>query len=290
MKRSSEILVVAILIAGILVLCGCSAMQQIANMQKPTVDVQGVHLTGLSLDSVALGLDLNVNNPNPISATLAGFDYDLQVNNSSVVKGNENQQTTIQAAGTSTVEVPVAISFHDLYNTFKSLSSQDSTGYTLKCGLSVDLPVLGTTRIPVTTSGKIPNIKVPSVTAGSVKVNNISVSGADIALQVNVKNPNPFSFLLNSFNYTFAVGGSTWANGTSQKSVQVNKKGESTITIPVSLNFLDMGTSAYKLLTTDNQTIPYKLTGGLDLSSPDVPLLGQVHLPIDKAGEVGVQR
>ncbi len=292
MKNSINKNYLLLLLSGLILilmqLFGCAALQQIANVQKPTVDVQNMRLTGMSFDALDLAFDLKITNPNAFSASLSGFDYDFQIADASFLKGTQEKQLTLQANGVSTLEIPLTLNFKDLYNTFQALKNQDSSAYKLVCGLSFNLPVLGPTRIPVSKSGNLPNLKLPEVSIGSLKLNKISLSGADLDLKLNVKNANTFSFLLNQLNYDFAVNGKTWVKGLSQKQMQVKEKGESTIAIPISLNFLEVGTAVYQMIS-GNQKLNYQLKGNADLNS-SLPLLGQVSLPIDRAGEINISR
>ena len=276
------------LILMLMQLFGCATLQQLANIQQPTVDVQNVRFTGMSFDALDLAFDLKITNPNPISASLAGFEYDFQIADASFLKGNQDKQLTLQANGESILEIPLTLNFKDLYNTFQALKNQDSSAYKLVCGLSFNLPVLGPTRIPVSKSGSLPNLKLPDVSIGSLKLNKISLTGADLDLKLNVKNANTFSFLLNKLNYDFAVNGKTWVKGLSQNQMQVKEKAESAIAIPISLNFLEMGTAIYQMIN-GNQKLNYQLKGNVDLNS-SLPMLGQVSLPLDRVGEINISR
>lgn len=119
-----------------------------------------------------------------------------------------------------------------------------------------------------------------------MKLNKLSFSGADLELRLNVVNPNTFNFLLSKLNYDFAVNGKTWVKGLTQNATPIKEKGESTIAIPISLNFLEMGSAIYQMIS-GNQKLNYKLLGNLDLNS-SLPLLGAVSLPIDRSGELNI--
>ena len=267
---------------------GCATLQQIASVQQPKLDVQNVRVTGMSFDDIDLAFDIRIQNPNALAANMAGFDFDFQINDASFLKGQQNQQLTIQAMGESKIEIPISLNFKKLYNTYQALKSQDSSAYKLLCGLSFNLPVLGPTRIPVSKSGNLPNLKLPDVSIGSLKLNKISLSGADLDLKLKVKNANTFSFLLNKLNYDFAVNGKTWVTGLSQQQMQVKEKGESTVSIPISLNFLEVGTAIYQMIN-GNQKLDYQLKGDLDLNT-SLPLLKQVSLPLDRVGKINISK
>lgn len=68
----------------------------------------------------------------------------------------------------------------------------------------------------------------------------------------------------------------------------MKEKGESTIAIPISLNFLQMGTAIYQMIS-GNQELNYQLKGNTDLKS-SLPVLGQVSLPLDRVGKINISR
>jgi LEA14-like dessication related protein len=150
--------------------------------------------------------------------------------------------------------------------------------------LGFNLPVLGVTRIPLHTSGNFPTMKLPSVQLSALKLQNISFSGADLLLKLKVDNPNGWSMNVNSMNYTLNINGTKWLSGTSTQNMSLAEHQESTIDIPFSLNFMEMGRSIYNLLTGE-KTLSYTLTGAADLKS-SLPLVGSFNLPFDKSGQI----
>jgi len=283
---SKNILQTIAITAALTHLFGCATLKEIAGIQKPAAEVRDVRLTGISFENLNLVFDMKITNPNPLSVSLSGFDYDFQIADASFLKGNQTKSISINAMGESLLEIPLTISFRNLYGAFQALKSEDSTKYKLLCGLSFNLPVLGAIRIPVSKSGTLPNVKMPEISVNSLKLNNISLNSAGLELKLNVKNSNTFSLLLNKLNYNFAVNGITWANGFSDKQTRVNEKGEGMIAIPISLNFVEMGSSVYKIVS-GGQKMNYKLQGDINLGS-SLPMLGEVKLQIDMAGDLNI--
>ena len=268
------------------ILFQCAALQEFANIQKPKVTVSDVRLTGLNLQKLDLVFDVNIQNPNALSATLAGFDYDFQLGGSSFLTGNQDKQLTIESMGQSKVEIPVSLTFKEIYQTYQSLKNQDSTKYKLACGLMFDLPVLGKTRIPVSKSGDVPLLKIPKVNIGSLKMKKLSFTGADLLLNLELDNPNNFSFAMDKLNYDFKINNKTWAKGLTQEKLTINKKGKSTVSIPISLNFMQMGRTIYNIITS-NQALNYNLIGDVNLNT-SVPFLKNVNLPINNSGQINI--
>ncbi len=266
---------------------GCSELLQIlqtASVQKPAVKVQKVKLKGLNFDKADLDFVLAVDNPNAVAIHLNGFDYSLLINNNEFLKGDQKKETKIEARGSSTLDIPVSLTFKKLYRTYQSLKNADSLHYTLKTGLLFNLPVLGNVRIPVQTSGKLPTLKMPQLKIKSLKLENLGFTSAQLRLQIALKNPNAWSATLKNMDYRFVVNGSQWIQGQLNQMQKIAGKQESVLDIPINLNFLQMGRTVYNLLT-NQAALNYELKGKADLQS-SIKLLGNFELPIDKKGKI----
>lgn len=256
------------------------------NIQKPTVEITNAKISKLSFEDLDLLFDIRINNPNTVGINLAGFDYELLINNNSFVSGNKPDQLEIAANNNSTIQLPVNLKFLELYNTFADLKNNNNSKYQIKCGLNFNLPVLGKTRIPISTSGDIPLLKFPKISFNSVKLNNINFSGADLMLEVKFKNPNSFSMLINQMDYKFLVNGTNWLSGKANQKSSANENGESIIQIPVSLDFMQMGSSLFQLIS-GGKNLNYNLSGELDIKNSH-PLLNNLSLPFNEAGKFDI--
>jgi LEA14-like dessication related protein len=271
--------------SGFLLFCfHCSELQQLARISKPRLNVAGVRMTGLSLQAIDLTFDIDIDNPNPLSVSMGGFDYDLQINNTSFLKGVQEQKLVIQSSSQSRVELPLTLTFEKLFQTYQTLKNSDSTDYTILCGFTFELPVLGPTRIPVTKSGNLPLIKLPNFRIHTLRLNRFNVTGADLTLEIKMDNPNYFQLLLNQLNYRFSVNGLSWATGNLSTAQSVNEKESGTIELPISLNFIDMGRTVFQLIS-GSQPLNYQFTGNLEFDTT-LPLLKDVSFPVSSSGSL----
>jgi len=286
--RLSVCLLCLILVTVFLSSCSIFNSMVGQRVKKPEVDFVGAKLSNLSFDAADLLFDLKIRNPNAVGLKMAGFDYDLLINGNSFLNGKQDRNVEIGAGGESTVQVPLRLGYLNLYQTFQSLRDQDASTYQVNFGFSFDVPVLGVVNIPVSKSGELPLLKLPKVKLEALKVGRLSLTNSELLLSVKLDNPNAFSMLLDQFQYQFDVSGRSWFSGDSRDSVQIPEKGESLISIPVSINFLEVGRAAYQLITGDSD-LDYQFGGEIDLDT-SVPLLGRVSLPFDHSGKIKVIR
>jgi LEA14-like dessication related protein len=251
-------------------------------VKKPTVQITKAKISKLNFDNLDLLFDIQIDNPNTVGINLASFDYDLLINENSFISGNQSDELKIDAQNSSTIQLPVTLKFLDLYNTFNDLKNNNESKYQIKCGLNFNLPVLGNTRIPISKSGDIPLLKLPKISFNSVKLQSIGLTGANLMLEVKFQNPNAFSMLIDQMKYNFQVNGKKWLSGKATQKTQTSQNGESLIQIPVSLDFLQMGSSMYQLIA-GGKNLNYNFSGNLDINNSH-PLLNSMSLPFDEKG------
>jgi LEA14-like dessication related protein len=142
----------ALLLLG---LAGC-ALNTLAHMESPKVDVTGVKLKGTTLAGADVLVQFRVDNPNDVNLVLDGIVYHLRLNGQPLLDGHYDQQVQIAASGRTPVELPVTIRFDDLYRVIRTLQNQKNPEYALDADLRFAVPVLGEVTVPVTQTGKVP--------------------------------------------------------------------------------------------------------------------------------------
>jgi LEA14-like dessication related protein len=277
----------ALLVLALGALCACATLGSLAGqagVQRPDARFVGARLAGLSFDKVDLLFDLEIQNPNSMGITMAGFRYDLTVNENQFLEGREDKEVAIAARGTSTIQIPLTLSFNHLYQVFESLRQNDSATYSLKCGFLFDLPVLGAVEIPASKSGDFPLPKIPAVQVEGLHIERLSPLAADLTLKLQLDNSNAFSMILEGMQYQFEINDQTWAAGETGERISITEKNKGLLEIPISLNFLQIGQSVYGILV-EGEPLDYQFQGDLDLNVTS-SLIGRTHLPFNQSGQI----
>lgn len=256
----------ALLLPVALLFSGCATVKDTLNVKKPTANVKDVNVTGMTLDSVSLLLDLDIKNPNGFAINTNGFDLDLQVEKKSLATLNmTDTRVALPANGNATTSVPVTLKFVDILSTLSQLQNQKEFAYNIEAGFKFNLPVLGDVRIPLSYSDKLPIPSMPKLSLETAKLNSVGLSGADMTLLVNVANPNAFGLDLNKLDYQISAGSSSLISG-AVKSVTL-KEGESQqLEIPIKLGLAEAGASLLKMLS-GSKDVQIGVKGNLDYSS-----------------------
>ena len=261
------------------------SVQQIldeVNVQKPTADLDRVHLSHLSFESAELMFHFKVANPNTLGVRLSRFDYEFQINGNRFLSGKQESGLEIPARGRNTVELPVSLPFKEIVETYRSLQGKDSAAYRISTSFSFELPIVGEVKVPLTKDGTFPVIKVPTITFDGLKLNRLDITGANLTLGLKLTNPNAFSLLMKHVNVQLKINGKEWARISRDEEMHVAREGSGRFVIPVNLNFLQMGQSVYSIIT-GNANLNYDLKADFDFSTSH-PLLGDESLDFIDSG------
>lgn len=277
------LLLIILLISGY----GCTVIQDLSeSVQKPSVSVEDVRISDFNFQRMELIYDIKIKNPNAVGVQLLSYDYQLDINENMIIQGDQAEKTTIESSGESVIQVPVSVSFTDIYNTITNIAGADSASYAFSSNLSFDLPVLGQTNLPVQKEGEIPLLKLPDVRVSNLQVKSLNLDSANLNLKLQFDNPNGFGLKVNSLNYDLVINGDTWAEGSALKNVHIKQNGVTQLNIPLTLNISRLGFSAYRILT-GSKKLNFQLKGNFNLNAAH-ELLGKTNFNFDRSGVVSL--
>ena len=271
-------------------LFGCATVQEMAEktFEKPKLSVEGARVQKLSFEDVTMLFDIRIENPNIFGLSLAGLTYDFKLNDNLFFKGEENTGISIPAQDVSVVQLPLTFRYDNVYKTIRGLDKSDKTRYGIDLELAFDIPVIGFRPFSLSHYGEFPLPKLPSLTVDSIKLEKLTVSQADLSLNLKVKNPNVFAFAVNKMNYNLVVSEQEWLNGFSEVATNVAAKQESIISFPISLKFLQIGRTVFTLLNSGKE-LDYQLKGGFKIA-PALSLIPEIELPFDESGKIPLSK
>jgi LEA14-like dessication related protein len=280
------------LAAVVLLAGGCQSLRDAVEvMRKPRVRIAATELEALSFSGLTLRFDVEVRNPNPIGIQLAGFDYELQIEGNPFVSGEVQDRVTVAARDRSIIPLPVELGFAEIAQTIEALSPQqgkEEATYQLFSGLSFDLPVLGRVRVPVQTGGTFPILRAPRLQFVSLQLNDISLAGASLALDLDMTNRNGFKVFVESLEYRFQVDERDWASGMRQERVRISENDSTRLTIPIELDFGALGQGVYQMIL-GGQSLQYALEANVEVST-SLRALQKASLPFRLNGRLRIRR
>jgi len=277
------------LLVAILILGGCQTLNNLGNqIKKPSLAVEDVRVSSFSFDELSLVYDIKVNNPNATSFNMTGYNYQLDINGSEFVAGDQAQKMRINADSESIVEVPVTVNFNKLYRAIKGIASRDESNYRMLSNLRFNIPGFGQTEIPIKKEGTIPMVKMPLIQFQDISVESISFSGANVSVDFTVDNPNDFGLKINTLDYNLTIEGDRWVSGNALEDTRIKANAVSELKIPVSLDMGKVGMSAYRILSASG-SVDYRVDGTMSVNALH-ELLGTAEIPFDRSGSVTIGR
>jgi LEA14-like dessication related protein len=257
-------------------------------MRRPEVRIVSSQLEALSFSGFTLRFDVEIKNPNPIGIGLAGYDYELQIEGNPFLNGVVNEKVSIEARDRSIVPLPVELSFEEIVKTIGALEGREEANYQLVSGFSFDLPVLGRVRIPVQRDGVFPILKVPQLQVVSLRLNEISLAGASLVLDLELINRNNFKVFIEAVEYRFTVNEADWASGMRQERVRIPEDDSAHLRIPIDLDFTAIGRGVYQMILA-GQSLQYTLEADVAVGT-SLKVLKEASLPFELTGQLRIQR
>ena len=268
---------------------GCSTLKDLAeSVKKPSLSVTDVHVTNYDFHGMELTFNVTVNNPNALSIQMMSFGYNLDIDGQTLVSGQEDKKSRIEASGKSTFRVPVSFQFKDIYSIAENLAKSDDAAYEFRSTVAFDLPGIGRTEVPVNKKGEIPLLKVPSIRINNLQVDNADLNSASLTLSLEFHNPNGIGLNINNFNYSLDINGNEWAGGNALNGISIAKHDVTKLDIPIKLNIAQMGLSAFKLLSGSSE-VDYKLRGNFSIGVAN-PLLGETNFKLMREGRLSLAK
>lgn len=264
----------------------CAALKDLGNLQKPTLSISDAKITALSLKDIEITFDVEIDNPNPVSVSLNNYTYDFLLNEQSFVSGNAVSGVSIDASGSSSIQVPVQLTYKEFFEAFKHLTDKDETEYTFLVTAGVDVPVLGVVEVPIEKSGILPVVKLPKIEVSGLKLSKLSLTKIDLELNLSIENPNNFDVNLSELDYKLDLNGTSPFSGSINEQIDLEQKTASNLAIPLSLNILELG-SAVRNVIVNGEQIEYGFTGSTLVGS-SLPYFNSSNFSFDKKGIVDI--
>jgi len=137
---------------------GCGMLDELG-LAKPTAEVVGAQVQDVSLTATTLLFDVEVTNPYSTDLPLSNADYTLASDGVQFLSGVADMQGAIPANGSKTLGLPVQVDFLELMRATDGVTLGSTVPYEADLGLSVDAPLAGTMRLPMSRTGEL---QIPS--------------------------------------------------------------------------------------------------------------------------------
>ncbi|XP_051220538.1 late embryogenesis abundant protein Lea14-A [Lolium perenne] len=129
--------------------------EKIAQIPKPEAALERVSFKSISSEGVTLHSHVDVSNPYSYRIPICELTYTFKSDGKVIASGTMPDPGWIGASGLTKLELPVNVPYDFVMSLMKDLSGDWDIDYVLDVGITIDLPVIGTFTIPLTTQGEM---------------------------------------------------------------------------------------------------------------------------------------
>ncbi|KAG6582636.1 hypothetical protein SDJN02_20908 [Cucurbita argyrosperma subsp. argyrosperma] len=128
---------------------------KVADIPKPEASVTDVDFKRLSCDSVEYLANVSVSNPYSCAIPICEISYTLKSDGRVIATGTVPDPGSLKASDSTMLEVAVKVPHTVLISLVRDIGRDWDIDYELQIGLTIDLPVIGSFTIPLSTKGEM---------------------------------------------------------------------------------------------------------------------------------------
>lgn len=112
-------------------------------------------------------------------------------------------------------------------------------------------------------------VERPQVNLANIYMDNMTLTGAELVLDLQIDNPNGFDLEIQGMDYNLNINGHDVATGENKQKLKLRANGKSQVTIPVAFHYQQIFNSISQVLT--EKSLSYSLRGSTDWGLFQVP-------------------
>ena len=214
------------------------------------IEVKEKRIRDFSLEGLTLVFYVNITNSSSRDLFLSGYEYRFIVNQRDYLQlGTELEEgLRIGARGETLVSFPVKITYKNLFQVIPEMANELHAGCNLVGWAVFSDGRRERGRNALAFTGDFPIFKKPELELVRLQVNMLTVGGAELDFAVKVKNDNRFVLMVDRISYTLSFAGFEVERGTIGGDKNIDKQGEKVFSLPLLLDFFDVGKELYDVL------------------------------------------
>jgi LEA14-like dessication related protein len=232
------------------------------------ITVKEKRIRDFSLDGLTLVFYVNIENSSSRDYFLSGYEYRFIVNQTDYLQLQTGLEESIriEERGETLVAFPVKITYENLFRIIPAMENE----------LHATCNLIGWARF---SDGRRERGKL-----AQLRVNALTLGGADIEFEVKFLNKNRFELLVDRISYTLTLAGYEVEKGTIPGDKNIEKQGEKLFSLPLLLDFFDVGKGVYNVLDKPSTQSCFK--GDVEVHT----VWGRLTIPFDEQGLLTITR
>ena len=236
--------------------------------KNPDVAYKGASLTDVSLSGATLNVVTSVNNPNPVTLSLAEVDYRLSIDGHPVATGKPPDGLEIAANGATDVTLPASFKFTDLGEAVATVLRKGGAGYRAEGTVGVKTPI-GLVKVPLAHEGKFTLPAMPGIALGTPHLTAVAIDHATVDLPVTLTGKGSLPVPLEALQAAVTIGGAHIGEVSAKDLGTLEPGASKSVTLPLTVPFAGALDAAQAMLK--GGTVPIALDGQLKSGPAPVP-------------------
>ena len=259
-----------------------------ASVEKDlAISLSESQIQDLSLQGLSLVFYVKIVNSSSKDYYLSGYEYRFVVNQTDYIQiktGLEENKIKIDALKDTFISFPIKITYVHLFQVVKNLENQDKASCYLTGIMNFSDRRKEKGKLPFAFSGEFPLFKPPNIAILKLKINNMTIGGADLEVDVKLTNNNGFELMVDKIAYKLQLQAKPIGQGEIKGDKNIKNHQSRTFNLPLLLNFFEVGKEVYDILYQSEAICHFQ--GEMEVQT----VWGKVTIPLDKEEEVKISR
>lgn len=232
-----------------------------------SISLEQKRIKDLSPAGATLVFYVNINNSSSKTYNLSAYRYRFMVNEQEFIRLQTPLENGLRISPQekTLISLPVKITYDLLYKTVNGSEGEKLLACYIMGEMAFSEGRRNRGALPFAFSGEFPIFHAPEITVTEIKANSLTIGGADLVVAVNIKNDNGFDLILDNIQFSLKFGGHLIEEGNIGRNRSLKTGGGELLTIPVLLNFFDVGKDVYAVL--QQEVINCGFAGEMELST-----------------------
>ena len=250
------------------------------------LELKEKRIRDFSLEGLTLVFYINIVNSSSKTYFLSGYDYRFIVDQRDYLQLQTDLEEglRIEAREKTLVAFPIKVTYKNLFRTIPEMENELHATCNLVGWAKFSDGRRERGKLALAFTGDFPIFWQPELELVQLRVNTLTVGGAELDFAVKFKNKNRFDLMVDRIGYTLSLAGYKIEQGTISGDKNIDKQGEKIFTLPLLLNFFDVGREVYDVL--DKSSTQCVFSGEVEVQT----VWGRLIIPFDAQELLSISR
>lgn len=250
------------------------------------LEIREKGIRDFSLEGLTVVFHVNIANSSSRDYFLSGYEYRFLVNQKDYLqlRTGLEEGLLIKSRDETLIAFPVKITYANLFRALPEMENELHAACSLVGWVWFSDGRRDRGKLPLAFSSDFPLFRKPEIDFVRLQVNTLTIGGADIEFEIMFENKNRFELLVDKISYSLVLGGNQIRQGAIAGDKNIEKQGEKIFSLPLLLNFFEVGKDVYSLL--QQPSVSCSFSGEVEVQT----VWGRLTIPFEEQGAVSIDR